>query len=197
MATSEREFISNFLTLAFLDDPALPNDYHQNAENLDSVGISLRPLKIPYENKRQKGNDADSKVVIILKSVRPPKFVHTVKFSKLATFLQVKESLRALENDLQNADIKFLLKGKVLNDLMLVQDLNSPKISLTVMVGKEKSGSSRGSSSSQVTSAEAVDKTEIAIPWEKIQATLSESIVDQEAVAEAFSRLKRGWELAK
>ncbi|SCW04582.1 LAFE_0H16732g1_1 [Lachancea fermentati] len=202
MTSPEREFINKFLSLATLNAPALPADYKKSLHDVDNLGVALPPLRYKYDHKRAKLSalaNGSSEVSITLKSVRPPKFVHTKSFSKIDTVHVVKEFLVDQEDSLSDtSQLKLLLKGKVLHDSVLLSDLKTDKADLTVMVSKALKVADASSSDSHSPPIQpSISAETLEVPWEDIQKLLDNKLESEARSREVFERLRRGWTLTE
>lgn len=197
MASSpEHDFVSKFLTLATISDPALPADYKKPLQQVTNLGVALPPLRYKYDPNRARkasGDDKkDSPIKLTLKSVRPPKFSVECQFARNNTVSQVKQKLIE-DGKVQSIEqLKLLLKGKVLHDSELLSGLIEDKATINVLISK-------AASSAEATPPldSSPDPVTIQVPWHEIESTLRMSFVDPAQVAKTLDRLKRGWELTE
>lgn len=201
---SEREFISKVLTLASLDTPQIPCDYHKPLQEVVKLGVPLPSLPHSFDyNKLNMDKSYIGEIEVNLKSIRPPKFNHSKYFSSNDTISQVKNFLCTTEPDLSYAQIKLLLRGKVLHDSLLLRDLKVNKVVLTVILSKNDDTKHMNHSQSFNTDSDSkVDETlqtenNIELPWEEIKQLLFNYIKDSKHADSAFERLRKGWELTQ
>lgn len=214
---SETDFITKFLTLAALNEPALPSNYRKPLQQVNNLGIALTPLKYKYDPSKSRKKAVPQNVEVSIKSIKAPRFSHVKSFEPTATFGQVKEFLVETEPEIVGASqIKLLLKGKVLHDTQLVSDLSKDKLALIAMVSKaekpvETPAAAAAAAAPEPAAADPepmdIDEADpqlnlpttdsIALPWDKIRDLLETSLGDPEVTKIAVERLQRGWELAK
>ncbi|AGO12161.1 AaceriAEL200Cp [[Ashbya] aceris (nom. inval.)] len=202
MSTTEREFVTKFLTLAALQEPAKTRDYFKPLEQVNSIAFPLQPLKYKYKQSRSRAREgAEANTVkLSLKSVRPPRFALTEVFAANDNVAQVKERLRATEPAVSTAELKLLLKGKVLNDGMILSDLKAPEATLTVLVQPHRENEPAAAAApSGENSSDGSDVTAVPtvnVPWERISSTLEDALGDHGVAVATLARLQRGWDLA-
>ncbi|AET39007.1 Mdy2p Ecym_3530 [Eremothecium cymbalariae DBVPG len=201
MTTAERDFVTRFLTLTSINEPALSKDYFKPLEEIQELGLSLKPLNYKYDHKRVKLAESQqpNDIEITIKSIKPPKFNHTKVFKPNNTVLEVKAFLKSIEKGVsEDVEIKLLLKGKVLHDSLLLSDLKAAKVLLTAMIAKAKAPSAvpKTKSDSEPVVVEAAD-FEVGVPWDKIHDVLAGVFKDDLTTSTTLDRLRRGWELAK
>lgn len=201
MSSPEYEFVSKFITLASLSEPALPADYKVPLQQVTKLGVALPALKYKYDPKKFRGskNGLDSSnrtVSLTLKSIRPPKFSIDQKFSVNDTVYQVKEHLVREGKALQIQQLRLLLKGKVLHDSELLSDAVPEAAIITVMISKPAAPEIDGAGSKSLPTP-AEETKDMEIPWIEIEKALKSKLKTSEQVAEVLDRLKRGYDMLK
>lgn len=199
MNTPEYQFVTKFLTLATLNEPKYSSNYQKPLNQVESIGVALPALKYKYDPNRvaKRSGAAVNDVELNLKSVRPPKFNITDKFSGNATVFTVKQRIVQEGHCRHVESIKLLLKGKVLQDNTILSDLGITSAAVTVMIAKEAAETSANTTADASTATPTSQPTPASVPWEDIQTLLKQKISNGEEAAAMFDQLQRGWELAK
>ncbi|ODV96962.1 hypothetical protein PACTADRAFT_32461 [Pachysolen tannophilus NRRL Y-2460] len=165
LVSSEDEFSQNLINLLNLTVP-IPkynDDYSRDLKQVSSLGITL--AKIPNLNNFQfqknsneiSNNNQERQIEVFFKSIKPPlKFTHKLNCTGSSTIYKLKEDLiNNLDllklNSISISCLKFLIKGKVINDNVFLKDLINftndekkiPEISFMVIVGNNSTVSSR------------------------------------------------------
>ena len=162
----------------------------------------------PNRAKRVHTSDSENQndIKLTLKSIRNPKFVIINNFNKNDTILQIKESILKEGKVEKIEQLKFLLKGKVLHDNLLLLELGTEEATINVMVSAPKPQTNSSSvpitQSTPVPDEEPVqesiaDLENISLPWNEIEILLQGKLKNAEEVNFAVERLKKGWNLAK
>ena len=210
-SVSERDFTTRFLTLASLNEPVLAANYQKPLKDVTALGAALPALKYRYNpNRAKRVHTSDSEnqndIKLTLKSIRNPKFVIINNFNKNDTILQIKESILKEGKVEKIEQLKFLLKGKVLHDNLLLLELGTEEATINVMVSAPKPQTNSSSvpitQSTPVPDEEPVqesiaDLENISLPWNEIEILLQGKLKNAEEVNFAVERLKKGWNLAK
>lgn len=199
MATSpEHDFVSKFLTLATLSEPALPADYKKPLKQVTNLGVALPPLRYKYDPQRSRnalgGGDKNAPIKLTLKSVRPPKFSLECQFSGNDTVSSVKRKLVEEGKAQSSEQLKLLYKGKVLHDSEILSAIIEDAATLNVMISKAASPAPAAAAPS-TTAAEGPNQAQV--PWPEIENTLNLTLGNPTQVAEIIDRLKRGWDLTQ
>ncbi|AAS52485.1 AEL200Cp [Eremothecium gossypii ATCC 10895] len=202
MTNTEREFVNKFLTLAALEEPTRTRDYFKPLEQVKSIAVTLQPLKYKYnkQSRPRAGQGLEgNEVKLFLKSVRPPRFAHTALFAANDNVSQVKERLREIEPAVSTADLRLLLKGKVLNDGMILSDLKAPEAALMVLVQPHRENAPAAAAAPPRPESDGLDVAAVPtldVPWDRISSTLEDALGDRGVAAATLTRLQRGWDLA-
>ncbi|CCC69461.1 hypothetical protein NCAS_0C04710 [Naumovozyma castellii] len=213
MTSTEPDFISKFLTLATLNEPALSSNYEKPLQEISSIGVQLPPLKYRYDPTKVKreatpgilNTSSSTPIPLTLKSVRPPKFSLEHQFSSNDTIYQVKKYLVDESKAQSTTDLKLLLKGKVLHDSVPLVDLEVENPMINVMISKSSSATTSPAPIPVPKKAEKpLEKEEslhpkplMSLPWEDIESLLETKLQDKEHATQALQRLKRGWSLTE
>lgn len=200
----EKDFVTKFLSLAALSEPALPSSYQKPLQEVSSLGVALPPLKYRYDPKRVKRSDSEGSkaiqsVKLTLKSVRP-KFIIEHSFDATSTIYQVKEYVIKNSEVHQIGQLKMLLKGKVLHDSALLADFKKADVVINIMVSKPViiDEDNIGSPELQpLDKKQNTQKKQLSIPWEDIEALLKNKFNNEADAKSAILRLKRGWDLGE
>ncbi|KAL6951002.1 hypothetical protein ACO0QE_000288 [Hanseniaspora vineae] len=211
MATqlTEKEFVSNFLTLATIHPFKYSKDYFKPYEDVEQLGVALPALpckKYKYQPRSSASSallgsagGSTENVELSLKSVRPPKFSISKEFRKNQSIHAVKEFLVSeVEELVETQQLKVLLKGKVLHDSYILSDLSADSAALTVMVSKPSTPAATKtpvSTPSPVASPAAATFKAVEMPWTEIEELLK--IRFGQDAATYVARLQKGWELTK
>lgn len=135
----DKEFAKTYLQLISLDEKVSDFNTIQSYSSIDSLGPSLPHFKYPLPIVE----DAESevkKVTVTLKSIKPPKFSVSLDFPDSDTIYKVKTTLIEKESlAVEAADIKFLVKGKVVQDATVLSELDN--LSFMCMIAKTKTES--------------------------------------------------------
>lgn len=197
---SEREFASNFLALLSVSDAnvVIPADYKKDIKDISTLGIKLPNLPNPKKQTTSSSNGSD--IEVSFKSIKPPRFNVSFKSASTNTIFEVKTTL-AKQNELngiQPSQIKLLVKGKVIQDSVLLSSITNDdqQVSFTVMINKDASKSATPISTPEpeIAAIEPVSNPEVEIPWDDIKLLLEQKGLDSVSTIE---RLQKGWELTK
>ncbi|KAH3674727.1 hypothetical protein WICMUC_003077 [Wickerhamomyces mucosus] len=201
MSQTEVEFVSNFLAL--LSTPIIQSDYKKDLKDV----IKLNPLlpKLPNnKNPINKSLSIDNKesinfINVNFKSIKSPKFNINAKINSNDTIYKIKSQLLK-NNELIKFDIeqinqlKFLIKGKVIQDSTIINSIIDPQIKdvndeivikFTVLVSPRDETIDDIEPESNI--------VEIDQDWEFIAKILLENGID----SGKLKRLQKGWELTK
>lgn len=184
--------MTKYLTLATLNEPKYSPNYQKPLNEVQSIGVALPALKYKYDPTRVAKRAVGSEVELTLKSVRPPKFTLTEKFSGSATVFTVKQRIVQEGHCRHVESIKLLLKGKVLHDNVVLADLGVSDAAVTVMIAKEADEPVVAANNTTPPATEAAS-----VPWDDIQALLKQKIRNGVEANAMFQQLQKGYELAK
>lgn len=197
---SEREFASNYLTLLSVSDSkiVIPADYRKDLKDISTLGIKLPKLPVSKKQVNGDSNDSDQLIDVTFKSIKPPRFNTSFKSSTSNTLFEVKTLLVKNEANLQGitqSQIKLLVKGKVIQDSVLLGSVanGEEQVTFTVMINKDKTSDSTPVSTPEPSTITPITK-EIELPWDEIKVLLQEKGID---ASSAITRLQKGWELTK
>ncbi len=197
---SEREFASNYLTLLSVSDSkiVIPADYRKDLKDISTLGIKLPKLPVSKKQVNGDSNDSDQIIDVTFKSIKPPRFNVSFKSSTSNTLFEVKTLLVKNEANLQGitqSQIKLLVKGKVIQDSVLLGSVanGEEQVTFTVMINKDKTSDSTPVSTPEPSTITPITK-EIELPWDEIKVLLQEKGID---ASSAITRLQKGWELTK
>lgn len=202
----ERQFVSSFMQLISLSNEQ-SNEYFNSTSDYYKL-TSLGPTLPPVEYELPKGGTVeDKKINLTLKSIKPPfKFSTELKgVSSSETIFRVKslliESLELLHKDNVDAsNIKFLVKGKVIQDSSKLSSLPNYEegVSFMCMVSPPAAASPGASAPTTTPSAStpsADPEPSVPMPtkvstesWTKIFGILKEDIKDEDT---ALTLLKK------
>lgn len=181
MSLTEFEFASTFLKL-LSDSPIVIEDNYKKELN----SINVLP-KFPNLPSVYKNNSISSNVKCSFKSIKAPKFQIDLELDENETIKKVKEVLAAKIPELQDLVLKFLIKGKVIQDSNLIGSLGED-LKFTVMTSKPEPTIAQTEQEE-----EPEPEPEMSIPWDEISIVLQNSgIID---INSTLNRLKKGWEL--
>ncbi|CCH44931.1 Ubiquitin-like protein MDY2 [Wickerhamomyces ciferrii] len=212
---SEKEFASNYLTLLSISDSniVLEDSYKKDLKEIKTLGIKLPNLPNPKKSNDRdliSNGSQDGKLVnVTFKSIKPPRFNINSKINSNITIFKIKSDLIKSQNELRELDpsqLKFLVKGKVIQDSSLLSSIlgTDEEITFTVMINKSNTPTPIPSSGSndndninddepEISNIDQI-KPEIQIPWNDIGELLKSKGLDSTVV---ISRLQKGWELTK
>lgn len=196
---ADLDFVNNFLALATINELPLNKKYQKQPKDIVSLGVPLPPLKYKYkynrsnQNKNDNNNNASPPIHLILKSIKPPKFIMESDFPTNQTINQIKEFILLNQSTVANIkQLKLLIKGKVLHDSTLLTDLpttnNQDNITITVMISKSRDEESTN---------EQPHTLKITPPWDDITKILMDKYQNERDVSEILQRLQKGWDLTK
>lgn len=207
MATqlTEKEFVSNFLTLATIHPFKYSKDHFKPYEDVEQLGVALPALpckKYKYQPRSataaflESASRSTDNVELSLKSVRPPKFSISKEFRKNQSIHAVKEFLvNEVEELVETQQLKVLLKGKVLHDSYILSDLSTDSAALTVMVSKPSTPVATTSAPVSSPATPTPTSKVVEMPWTEIEELLK--IRFGQDAATYVARLQKGWELTK
>lgn len=197
---SEREFASNYLALLSVSDAkaSIPADYKKDIKDISTLGIKLPNL--PNPKKQTASTSSGSDIDVSFKSIKPPRFNVSFKSASTNTIFEVKTTLAKQDElaGIQPSQIKLLVKGKVIQDSVLLSSITNEEqsVSFTVMINKDSSTSATPISTPEpeISTITPVSNSEVDIPWNDIKLLLEQKGLDSISVV---SRLQKGWELTK
>lgn len=128
--TTEKQFVSNYLQLVSLSNDADSSAFNRTGDytTLESLGPSLPTLKakLPSNTKQVQ------QVKLTFKSIKPPYKFQTelTQVANTESIFSAKSLLIDSLDDLKNSsikpsDLKFLLKGKVIQDNVILSSLDN------------------------------------------------------------------------
>jgi len=200
---SEREFASNYLALLSVSESkiVISPDYRKDLKDITTLGIKLPNLPNKKKAVNESNDASEKRVEASFKSIRPPRFNISFETAASNTIFEIKTTLTK-HDELQGvspSEIKLLVKGKVIQDSVLLNSITSgeDKVSFTVMINKDssKSVSPAPTSEPDVSTIDSNTKIEPqTLPWDDIKKLLEQKGIDSTTV---IDRLQKGWELTK
>lgn len=185
----QNQFVTTYLQLVSLDE-AETADFYNTASTyntLETLGPSLPPIKTRLPTKSQ---SATNTVDLSFKSIKPPyRFNETLAgVSTSTTIYKVKlELIQKLSLPLIASDVKFLIKGKVIQDLVVLSELDSYSFTCFVSAPKPAANASDdGIADMDIDELRVSDSA-----WNKILSILIEDGKSQEKANDIVSGFKR------
>jgi hypothetical protein len=191
--SNEKKFVSTYLALlAVSDSPQkFPEDFKRDIKEIKGLGVKLPNLPVTKNSQSENRTAADVKCTV--KSIKPPRFNLSQTSKSTDTVYHLKCQLCKSQelSGVEPSQIKFLVKGKVIQDASFLGDLveNGEDLKLTAIVS---AGDSKATTMQPVEPA--VQSVEPVLPWSEIKVLLESKGLD---ASSAVTRLQRGWELTK
>lgn len=198
---SEKQFASNFLALLAVSDSniVISADFRKDLKDISTLGIKLPNLPNPKKQLNSSNESLEQAIEVTFKSIKPPRFNVSMKTSSSNTIFEVKTALVKNQQDtlhsIDPSQIKLLVKGKVIQDSVLLSSIinGDEQVTFTVMINKDASRTSTPPSATESSSISPAT-SDIPLPWDEIKELLQQKGIDATKVV---ARLQQGWELTK
>lgn len=206
---NEREFTSKYLQLINLSENARLDQFYSTSDygKLSSLGPTLPKIDVPLPRGKTSANsDSASTIQVSLKSIKPPfKFstqlqlpashtVYKVKSDLIGTLLSLKDT------GVKAADVKLLVKGKVMQDTSSLSTIvnGEQELSFMCMVSQpsvaepDVAADPSDDKIEEVTPVAASNDRVVISPdaWFKIRKVLVEDLANEQKADQALTKLK-------